>query len=89
MGIFRRPCEELAYSCTSLNESLGLEIEESLACGVPTVATRVGGIPEAVEHEVDGRLVDLSPESIATAIMRVLADKMLRDHLRNEAREFL
>jgi glycosyltransferase involved in cell wall biosynthesis len=30
---------------------------ESLACGVPVVATRVGGVPEIVRDETDGILV--------------------------------
>jgi glycosyltransferase involved in cell wall biosynthesis len=72
----------------SLDESLGLAIAESLACGIPVVATRVGGIPELVEHEVNGLLVDPSPDCIATAIMRVFTDKRLRSRLKRGAREF-
>ena len=72
----------------SLDESLGISIMEALACGVPVVATRVGGIPEIVRHEVNGLLVDPTPSSIADAIIRILTDKELRDHLRRGATAF-
>ncbi len=37
-------------------ESFGLAALEGMACGVPPVATRVGGVPELVTHGVDGFL---------------------------------
>jgi N-acetyl-alpha-D-glucosaminyl L-malate synthase BshA len=37
-------------------ESFGLAALEGMACGVPPVATRVGGLPELVSHGVDGFL---------------------------------
>jgi L-malate glycosyltransferase len=39
-------------------ESFGLAALEAMACEVPVVATRVGGIPEVVTHGVDGYLVE-------------------------------
>ncbi len=36
--------------------------------GKPMVVTRVGGLPEIVQHGKEGYVVDVSPESIATAI---------------------
>jgi L-malate glycosyltransferase len=41
----------------SLSEGLSNTILESMAAGVPVVATRVGGSPEALEHGVSGILV--------------------------------
>lgn len=38
-------------------ELLGLTLLESLACGTPVIATRVGGMPEVVEEGVTGFLV--------------------------------
>jgi glycosyltransferase involved in cell wall biosynthesis len=52
-------------------ESFGLAALEAMACGVPTVATRVGGIPELITHEVDGYLE--SPGDIAAQASRVTA----------------
>jgi glycosyltransferase involved in cell wall biosynthesis len=72
----------------SLDESLGIAIAEALACGVPVVATRVGGIPELVEHMVNGLLVEPDPVSISNAILRILGDAELREHLKQGARAF-
>ena len=40
----------------SAQESFGLAALEAMACEVPVVASRVGGLPEVIEHEVDGFL---------------------------------
>jgi N-acetyl-alpha-D-glucosaminyl L-malate synthase BshA len=39
-------------------ESFGLAALEAMACEVPVIATNAGGIPEVVEHGVDGFLVE-------------------------------
>jgi L-malate glycosyltransferase len=46
-------------------ESFGLAALEAMACEVPVIATNVGGVPEVVEHGVDGYLVE--PEDVASA----------------------
>ena len=58
----------------SLREGLGTAILEAMAMGKPIVATRVGGIPEAVKHGVNGRLVPPADASaLAAAIKQLLA----------------
>jgi L-malate glycosyltransferase len=42
----------------SLLESFGLAALEAMACEVPVIATNAGGVPEVVEHGVDGYLVE-------------------------------
>jgi glycosyltransferase involved in cell wall biosynthesis len=59
----------------SLNEALSNVLLESMAAGAPTVATRVGGTPEAMVDGVNGRLVPPGqPAAIAKAIAHLLND---------------
>jgi N-acetyl-alpha-D-glucosaminyl L-malate synthase BshA len=51
-------------------ESFGLAALEAMACEVPVVATNVGGLPEVVNHGVDGYLVE--PRDVATAAKYVV-----------------
>jgi N-acetyl-alpha-D-glucosaminyl L-malate synthase BshA len=46
-------------------ESFGLAALEAMACEVPVIATNVGGLPEVVEHGVDGYLV--APRDVVAA----------------------
>lgn len=46
-------------------ESFGLAALEAMACEVPVIATDVGGLPEVVEHGVDGYLV--APRDVPAA----------------------
>jgi glycosyltransferase involved in cell wall biosynthesis len=66
----------------SLSEGLSNVLLESMAAGVPVVATRVGGTPEAVEHDETGLLVPPGdPQGLATAIAQVIADAQLAARL--------
>jgi len=72
----------------SLNEALSNVVLESMAAGVPMVATRVGGTPEAIEDGVTGLLVPpADPLALANAIGRILADPALANRLGLAARE--
>ena len=54
-------------------------LAESMALGVPVIGTRVSGIPELVEHEQTGLLVDATrPEEMAAALKRIVTDQALR-----------
>lgn len=66
----------------SLEEPLGLVAIESQTVGTPVVATRVGGLPEIVEHESTGLLVPPRDASaIAKSIIRIADDEPLRRRL--------
>jgi glycogen(starch) synthase len=66
----------------SLYEELGTVLVEALQAGVPVVASRVGGIPEVVEHGVTGLLVEpREPGALAAAIDAVLGDDRLASRL--------
>lgn len=46
------------FLCPSLADNLPSTVLESMACGLPIVAFRTGGIPEMVEQGVNGHLAD-------------------------------
>jgi glycosyltransferase involved in cell wall biosynthesis len=63
-------------------EPFGIVLIEAMASKTPVVATNVGGIPEIVEHEVSGLLVEPeNPEALSAAIRRVLTDANLKKEL--------
>jgi glycosyltransferase involved in cell wall biosynthesis len=63
---------------SSISEGLSLTLLEAMASGLPIVATRVGGTPEAVEHGVTGILVPpQDPDALANAMLTVLNDRAL------------
>jgi N-acetyl-alpha-D-glucosaminyl L-malate synthase BshA len=59
-------------------ESFGLAALEAMACEVPVIATNVGGLPEVVEHGVDGYLVP--PRDVAAAAKFALEILSRADH---------
>ena len=72
----------------SAQESFGLAALEAMACDVPVVASRVGGVPELVENGVTGVLCppdDLT--AMAQASIRLLTDDALHERMARAARQ--
>jgi glycosyltransferase involved in cell wall biosynthesis len=66
----------------SAAEGFGLVLIEAMASGVPIVASDVAGIRDVITNEQNGLLVPVGDVyALATAIKRVLRDKVLRDRL--------
>lgn len=56
-------------------ESFGLAALEAMACKVPSIATRVGGVPELIEDGVNGRLFPVGDvDAMAEAAIKLLTD---------------
>lgn len=69
-------------------ESFGVVLLEAMASGKPVVASRVGGIPEIIENNVTGILVESgSKGSLADAILKILSDQDLAELLGNNGRK--
>lgn len=62
--------------------------KEYLACGVPTVITRVPWIAEAIEAEPMGFAIDYDAKQLADACRRLMEDNLLWRHCRENALEF-
>lgn len=67
----------------STDENLPKVIQEALARRVPVVASSSGGIPELIEHERTGLLIEPGAEGtkIAAAVERLLKDDLLAERL--------
>ena len=65
----------------SAQESFGLAALEAMACEVPVVASRVGGLPEVIEHGVSGFLhpLDAIDEMAASGIALLTDQSLHRD----------
>lgn len=81
--------EEL-YSLSDLmlllseKESFGLVALEAMACGVPCIGTNVGGIPEVIEHGVNGFICEVGDiDMIADCALSLLKDPSTYERFSN------
>jgi glycosyltransferase involved in cell wall biosynthesis len=85
--------EATVFVLPSTSEGTPRALIEAMACGLPVIATKVGGIPEVVTDGVNGFLVpSRNEEQLATAIKRVLKDDNFRKNVsatnRNAAKRY-
>jgi N-acetyl-alpha-D-glucosaminyl L-malate synthase BshA len=69
-------------------ESFGLAALESMACKVPAIATRVGGVPELIDHGVTGLLYEVgNVDEMAAGAIALLKDRIRFEAMRDAARK--
>lgn len=69
-------------ACTPWYEPFGIVPLEATACGVPVVASAVGGMLDTVVHDVTGRLVKPKrPDEVAKAVNHLMRDDFLRQSM--------
>ncbi len=72
----------------SSQESFGMAALEAMACEVPVVASRIGGLPEVIEHGVNGFLCDADDlDGMVEASHAVLRNEALRRRIGRAAAE--
>ncbi len=70
------------FVLASKKEGLGTSVLDAMSVGLPVIGTRAGGIAEMIEDGVSGLLVEArNSEALAEAILKLAADKDLRDSL--------
>ena len=73
-GVLCMPCRVLEND----RDGIPNVLVEAMAAGAPVVATGVSGIPELVDHEVNGLLVEPDdPQALADALVRLHEDREL------------
>ncbi|MDF2153938.1 glycosyltransferase family 4 protein [Vibrio sp. CAU 1672] len=74
----------------SYTEGLGSVILEGMAAGLPVIGTRAGGIPDIIEHNHNGLLVEPgNAQALADAILTVAQDETLRHRFIQHGQEKL
>lgn len=77
-----------AFVLPSESEGLPLSLLEAMACGLPCVATAVGGVPDILEHDVNGLLVPHGDSvRLGTAVEALLGSNELAGRLGRAARQ--
>ena len=84
----------IAYSAADLllfssrGDNMPLILQESMACGTPMVAFKVGGVPELVRPGITGYLAEPeNAEDFRDGIVQLLEDQPLRSYMSHQCRE--
>jgi N-acetyl-alpha-D-glucosaminyl L-malate synthase BshA len=81
------PCCDLFF-LPSQTESFGLAALEAMACEVPVIATKVGGLPEVIDHGVTGYLCEVgNVQQMADFAVALLRDPAARKRMGQAARK--
>ncbi|KJR40002.1 group 1 glycosyl transferase [Candidatus Magnetoovum chiemensis] len=75
---------------SSRSEGVPQSVLQAMACSVPVVAARVGGVPEIIENEKTGILVEPEdPQDLASGIMRLINNYPFREDISTRAKAYV
>ena len=87
-GLYYKAADIFCLASMMSTECYPLTILEAMACGVPIVASKIGGIPDAVEDGENGLLVQpRDSELLADAIIYLLKNEDVRDKMGKKGRK--
>ena len=69
----------------SLYEGMPVTLVEAMGCGLPIIASAVGGVPDMIENEKSGLLICPTSGDLVEAIKRLMNDEILREAIGKNA----
>ncbi len=78
------------FISTSFEDLLGFRLLEAMSCGIPVIATSIGGVPEVITDNFNGLLFKPNDHKALAEHVSLLAnDHKLRDTLRRNGRNVI
>ena len=76
----------------SLYEGMPVTLVEAMGCGMPIIASSVGGVSDMIEDGVSGLLIQPTAVDLASAIKKLINDDIFREQIgmnaRNRSKQF-
>lgn len=69
----------------SLYEGMPITLVEAMGCGLPIIASAVGGVPDMIENGKSGILISPNADQLVVAIKKLMVDAKLREYLGKNA----
>ena len=73
--------ESDCFILPSKYEGMPVTLIEAMGCGLPIIASEVGGVPDMIANEESGLLIHATIKELVFAMKRVMADERLREKL--------
>jgi glycosyltransferase involved in cell wall biosynthesis len=76
-----------AYIVASRTEGTPNPALEAAACGVPSISTRVGNMPELIRDGENGLLIERTPEALSASLAKLRDDRTLLRRMKTQIRQ--